>query len=210
MALLPLPLNAITQVTFFGTLADQRIMNTFHFQFQGTPSPSIDYRTYYTALGDELKAVGGMKDKYLDIIPQNMTFNYMHIQTIWPVRQRYVYVTVGELGTSDAGNASTANIAFSIRRVSDIIGQAGVGRVQIPVGSNWMDVGKLALAALPDVTAFTPYMTEVTTTAAPDAEWLPVLFGVHDGGVVSVSEIIESYPEDTLRTMHRRTVRLGE
>lgn len=209
MPLIPLPLNAITQMTFVGSLFEQRIINTFHLQFQGTPSPSVDYRDYYDALLDTVSEPLGMKAKFLAITPTNYTLLSIRLQTIWPTRQRYVERGINEPGGDAPGLALSANSAYSIRRVSDVIGPRGVGRIQIPIGATWMDEGNVAAAAAAPIAAFTPYMETSLFTVGPDAEYLPVLFGV-SGGTAHTSEVIEAQQEYTIRVMRRRTLHVGE
>jgi len=205
----PLPLNAVAQVVISSRLWGQRILNTFYYQFQGVPDSAIDYRAYITALGDELNAPGDLAAKYYACVPHNQNVDFMTVQTVFPIRQRYVKLDINAVGDGAAGNSDTANLAWSMRRVSTTIGPRGVGRVQVPVGTLYRLGGELNPAVgASERTNFGIQMLQETVTTTPPATWVPVLFGI-SGGVTNVSPLVECVPEQTLRVMRRRTVGLG-
>jgi len=205
----PLPLNAVAQVVISSRIFEQRILNTFYYQFIGVADVSVDYTDYLQTLGDELNAPGRLVAKYLACIPENQNVDFLTVQTVFPVRQRYVKLDVNGIGDGSAGLTDTANLAWSMRRVSTTIGPRGVGRVQIPVGLDYRLGGKLNPAVgSSERTNFGLQMLQNEVTVTPAAEWQPVLFGI-SGGVTNVSPLIEATPEQTLRVMRRRTVGLG-
>jgi len=206
---IPLPTGAQVQLTFWGRLFEQVIMNTFRYQAVGTPNPATDYRTYLDDFFSKIELAGGLQEKYLSTLPTNLTVYKKTVQTYWPIRQRYVSDTMSEAGTSSFITASTANVAASIKRMSDTIGPRGVGRVQIPVPAGAMIDGHLQPTYMTgELQDLADQMIETIPGLLGDINWVPVLFGVTDD-VAHTSEIYATEVEDTVRTMHRRTVRLG-
>lgn len=209
--LIPLPTNSIVQLSIFSTLFDQRIINTCRFQFTGVPDPAVDYRQYLGAMSAQLEIAGGLIEDFKDTYPTNLTVQWYRLQPIWPTRLRYMQFLVGAGGTSSFAEARTANLAASIRRVSDVIGPGGVGRVQIPVPEATVANGKLDVDYMnSELTDLANELKQPVVTGAPAATWTPVLFGKNAAGLIHTGEIIDASPEDTVRTMHRRTLRLGE
>jgi len=206
---IPLPLNSITMVSIFSRLAEQRVINTFHYQFEGTPDPDVDYRDYYASLGAALLDPLGLVGAYLPCCPTDMFVETLRIQTIWPIRQRYVKTVIGSAGTATGGAAKTANVAMSIRRVSDTIGPQGVGRIQIPLAQDWQVDGYVDSAAGLAADPLAALMTLPVLGTLEPSTWNPVLFGV-TASVAHTSLIIDASLEETVRVMRRRTVRLGE
>lgn len=214
MAVIPLDAGAVLQVNFFGTLHGQRVMNTFHYMADATPDPLVDYRTYISALKDQLATVDtGLIATLNALWPNNAYMDHMKIQPVYPERQRYVQYPLAIDGTV-GDDADTANVAMSIRRNAEVIGRMGVGRVQIPLADLYRVDGYVDLAALIiPLEAFTDALLAIITTVTPAMTWQPILFGISLDPLapyVNTSPLFTATPEDTIRVMRRRTVRLGE
>lgn len=189
-------------------------MNTFHYQIETTPDPALDYRLYLDALKDKLALPDtGLIATLNALWPTNAFMKYMRIQPIYAQRLRYAQYILGVDGTA-VSVADTANVAMSIRRNGEVIGPMGVGRVQIPLCRDWCVAGYVDLLAIADRTsAFIAAMTTSQITTIPTASWVPVLFGVSlnpENPYVNITPCYSGTPEDTVRVMRRRTVRLGE
>lgn len=208
MPLIPLQGNAIVQVTFRSTLAGQRVLNQFRYHLL-TPAPvDYDYRQAMNDLEGKFTETGGLRDKYIAACPTNQQIADYTLQPIWPIRQRYMTYVIGMPGTATTGVAQTANVAASIRRVTDIIGKKGVGRVQIPATNAGYDDGLLLPDYIADDLAGLRDQIPLNVTTTHGEEWEPVLFSVN-GGITSTSVVVDTEVEDTVRVMRRRTVRLG-
>lgn len=209
MAEIPIQAGAVVQMVFRSDLCGQRVLNTFYYRLSSIlPFPSPDYRGVLNEMADQFDAVGGMRDKYIAACPTNMNIQTYTLQPVWPIRQRYLSYNVATAGLATTGSTNTANIAASIKRVSDVIGPKGVGRVQIPATKNGVANGMVDPAYIAaDLLGLADQMPLGITTAA-GYDFRPILFSVNEG-VTSTTEVIDTVVEDTARVMRRRTVRLG-
>lgn len=210
----PLPENTVVSVNFFSELCGQRVMNTFHYQLESVPNPALDYKVYLDELATKLETVDtGLVATLNALYPTNLFTQYMRIQPIYIDRLRYAQYTLAVNGGAGS-DSDSANVAFSVKRTAEAIGPQGVGRVQIPLCNVWRAEGYVDLAAINTiVTAFANAMLATIVTEVPTATWIPVLFGAgFTEGVpyTHVSPLVSAIPEDTIRVMRRRTVRLGE
>ena len=210
MPVTPLSANAQLFVTMRGELNAQRILNTFQYHLVGTPDPLLDYHDYLDVFLTAFGGAGGMIEKYMQCMPANYVLDRVRLQPTYPVRLRYGDYVMGTTGEF-ANSAKTSNLAASIRRVTDVLGRRGVGRVQMPLPEDTFLEGKLSDADgyVTDLGVFGVQMLEPITTVSPAAVWEPVIFTVV-GGIASTGVLIDAVPEDTVRVMRRRTVRLGE
>lgn len=205
---IPIQPNAVVELIFWSNLAGQKILNTFQYKMASPPPVDLDYRLELNNIADKIQEAGGMQDKYVAACPTNQNIERFTLQPIWPIRQRYLSYNVTLPGGATTGSTNTANLAASIKRVGDVIGRRGVGRVQIPATKNGVVAGIVDptyIAA--DLIGLADQMVLGFSTSTP-IEWQPVLFGV-TGGIAHTAVVIDTEVESTARTMHRRTVGLG-
>jgi len=212
MALPDLPTNSVVLVSFIGNCNGNRIINTFHYRCAVVPAPATEYDNFLDKLFLGINAAGGIIPTFLDTQASNYTLEKVRIQPVYPDRLRYRNYLLLSSGTW-AADSQTVNqtSACSIKRVTNYVGQSGVGRVQILVpdgqfsGGNIVDVnGWIAKANI-----FAVAMGDDVVTAAPVMTWKPCLYG--PGYVTTgVYDVVDWEVETTIRTMHRRTNFLGE
>lgn len=211
---MPLPdlaANTVVLVSFIGNCSNQRIINTFHYRARDAGIPGTQYSAYLDTLFTELTAVGALLSKFRAAMPANYTIEEMRIQPVFPTRQRYISYPLVLSGTWPVDLNSMQNIAASIKRVTNKVGPAGVGRIQVvpPDGQtfngSFVNVNGY-ITALQDLGNT---FLDNLTTAAPGQVWIPVLFGPgYAPG--TLNDLVNWQVETTVRTMHRRTTFLGE
>lgn len=205
----PITADGILLYSLFGTLAGQRIITTFHYKCigaQATEAGELTLTRFLTYQSD----TGGVQTEILKLFPQNYTMDFHQVQQIYPTRIRYVRGLLEEPG-EHAADASTANVALSITRRSTDPTRKGVGHVQIPLADGLYAGGVINLAAI--TAELADFEEAAITSFAPlesPYEFQPVLFGKDPFNVGHSSPIFNMNAQDTVRTMHRRTVRLGE
>jgi len=203
-----LPNNTLLLVSFRGILNGQRIITTFHYRAAGNPTAGTTYVAYLDKL--YLLIAAGLQTKYLDVMPANYLLEVTRLQPIQPMRLRYTEYTVGAPGTL-VDNSNTQNLALSIKRVAVTAGPKGVGRVQIPVAAENVLAGEIDMGGplWANAGIFGVEMIAVQTTVSPGMTWNPCL-PAQNGTNTGDWDLFEFGLEQTARTMHRRTVGLGE
>lgn len=211
---MPLPdlaANTVVLVTFMGNCNGQRIINTFHYRAATAPLPGTPYDSYMNRLFIGLNGIGGLIQRFIDCMSANYTLEGVRLQPVYPTRQRYIYYPLLLSGNFPVFLATAQNSAASIKRVSNVVGPSGVGRIQMVIpeqqasGGVVVDVNGYVTALQTLGGQFLPAIV----TATPTMTWNPCLYG--PGYVTTgVCDLVNWQVEDTVRTMHRRTNFLGE
>jgi len=197
------------QLTFRGTLAAQRILTVLHCQII-TPDPTTSITQDLFAIADRFSApalVGSPLKALLACQATNVTQLELRAQRVWPQRSIYMSAPIGANGTYDAA-CITPNIAASLEKRTTHSGRKGIGRVQIAgVPTEVVSDGLLGgpYRALMDDLGFALVGT-YTLPASP----LQLSFCLPSANGDPSYRIFGWVSMDTVRTMHRRTVRLGE
>lgn len=206
-----LAVDDVVEVSFRGTLYGQRILTVLHYAVvTATAGSTIDQLQTIAA---SLNASTGSQDpvgKMLALQSNDYTLDAIRTQVVSPQRSIYVQVANGNSGL--VGDiAATPNIALSITKRGFEGGRKSIGRLQlagvpsINISQGKWDVVGLAGALGDFVTAlknsFTPAGLAVTIT--------PVIF--NPTAPAPHYQAIWSWTvNDEVRTMHRRTLFLGE
>jgi len=203
--------NDIFQVTLRGDLLSQEILSVLHYRVNilGTASTEA---TFLADLADTLNASGAgcpLVDKYIAAAGNNYTLQAVRAQRVYPARTVYVEAVSGTPG-GQAGACLTANNAASIFKRTNTPGRMGVGRLQyglVPglkyTGGTIENVYKTGpLLDVASAVIFT-FVTTLFTT-----EMRPCLYNPNAVGP-KFSDLFVTGVEDTARTMHRRTLRVG-
>lgn len=195
-----------------GQLLDQTIINTSHYVCNTAgPSGPTDEQVLHLAnvVGNGL---GGnvFKDKLLAAVTPEYTLQQVTAQRIWPTRTYMQTYEVGAPGTMAPGVCTSANYAVSITRRSDSATRDGQGRWQLAgAPASRMNAGLWNLLYREgEVLDFANQLkTNVNGTTFP-ITWVPCLYT--PGNLPSRYRIIVAVNvHDTIRTMHRRTLRVG-
>jgi hypothetical protein len=128
---------------------------------------------------------------------------------VFPNRSIYMKSAVGITGDLMSA-AKTPNIALSIEKRSSRPGRRGVGRLQLAgVPENSYLAGEFDPSYMTDVKLdFDAQLTGLISVTATSAVYAPCLYG--GLAVTSDDDVFAIQPKSSVRTMHRRTVRVGE
>lgn len=200
----------IIQLTFRGTLNSQRILSTFAYRIADLGTGAVLRWDFYDQMHTAINTATKMKDKFLACIASNYTLESSRYQYVIPLRR--IFRDFGELSPgARAGNAVAPNLAASIERRSDVVGREGIGRLQMP-GMLAADIvaGYLSGTYATLAGALATEMEQSLIVGPNSIIADPCLFGFNISGTPHWSNIIGANVQGTARTMHRRTVGLGE
>lgn len=204
--------GAIIQLSLRGTMFSQRILNILHYVVI-SPGTSGTVLGQLQDLVDTLANDGDgglLISKFLATQSASYSLDSIRAQVVDPTRSPFAENTAIQVGTA-AGTSNTANVAVSITKKSDVGGRHGIGRMQLAgVPSSQIASGRVqgAFAAGP-LKALADALKFNIITAPSNVTMEPVIY---NPGVVpfNYSQIIQTTVQDTVRTMHRRTLFVGE
>lgn len=141
------------------------------------------------------------------LVGPSLLFDSVRVQKVWTTRGVYAEEAMGVTGTN-ANDASTANIAVSIEKRTLRPGRRGIGSVHVGgVPALKITGGEVDAAYLTSMQTcwenLLPLQTDVT-----GGVWSYCLFGGQT--VSSTDDIMAVQAKTAARTMHRRTLRVGE
>ena len=206
-----LALNDVVQVSFRGTLYGQRMLNILHYVV-GVVGSGSDVSQLDILVSNILTGGGSVDPRtpFLACIGTEYTLDTIRAQRVHPTRTIYMEAVDGGGGAYGSGTEVT-NISASIEKRTQKAGRMGIGRIQIPgVPTLAMNNGELTNAYLTgpmeDLAAVLP---QSLTTTGPVVTYVPCLFNPTDPGV-KFAVLFDCIPKAEIRTMHRRTLRVGE
>jgi len=201
----------IVQVSFFQTMYAQRILNVVHAhvtEVTGTP----DYFTAMQQLADTLAAAflpAGALNGWISNVTDDIRFNEIRCQTIFPVRLPYCRAIMGADGVLAGGGITPPNTALSVTKRTVEVGRKYVGRVQVAgLDPNMMVNGLFDNVYLGNIEQAFEWLEDEFDDPAAGFKIRWCLFNADD--LPPFTDIHQVVAQDTIRTMHRRTVRLGE
>lgn len=197
-------------VTFVGRMYSQTILNTFWFRLSQL-GPQATINALMDDMNTQLMLGARLQDKFIACVPPEYAHLENWIQCIAPTRYAKKRYTVAEVG-GDL-DATTSNIDAVITRRGELANRKNVSALYVPlsdapdnVANGLLDPGgvKVALAALA-----LEMLQVITTAGAPGAVLRPVIFQpkANPGGISY--DITETFVQDTVRVMTRRTVGRG-
>lgn len=207
-----LAVNDIIQVSFDGDLLGQRILSVLHYAVQSLGT-STNELANLTDLADTIETGGAgvpIADKYLDAAAQNYTLQRIRTQRVSPARTIYVEAVRADTGTI-ATDADLSNVAASLFKRTGTPGRMGIGRLQFaPIPKTKLVHGVLdSTYKTTELKDLADSMVLGITGAAFGTVYVPCLYNPTAAGL-KFSQLFEVIVEDTTRTMHRRTLRVGE
>lgn len=207
---MPIPVGNTVRIAYFATLFGQRIMSVFHYEVTANLSSNsllADLQIIAGTFSNSVVAGTPIK-ALLPLTTAQMQWDYVRAQVVSPAMTVYRQALIGQPGTH-AGQTLMPNDAMSITKKSELFGRRGIGHIQLAgVPSEQIVAGKFtanyqAEAALNVIDLVLPVNTQ-----APQITLKHVLFHGIESGVPN-STVQQLIPQDTVRTMHRRTVGLG-
>jgi hypothetical protein len=200
----------ILRVSIFQILNSQRLLTVLHFRVSVAPG-SGTYMSQMKEVSDlvagniegELGQLGG----WSALVSQQLRFDKVRCQRVFGTRDIYMETLMNKTG-NNIEDAVAPNLACSIEKRTTTFGPSGIGRVQ--------------MGGIPKT---------VTSNGVLDSTWRILVKDVWDdlttewalGGTFKIrpvivpaegpmlpNDIVDVVVQDTIRTMHRRTLRLGE
>lgn len=198
----------ILEVTARATLFGQTVLFTSHYRFDNT-SPAADGPFTVTTALNEWNAVAGQLGFLESLQTPDITYNEIKAQIVYPTRRPYISQAPAAVAGTRAGDCKQPNDALFINKQSAVAARGRHG--------GW-HVGAPPAA---DIAGgfFTPAYINAANTAAivlagplaallvGDHLWTPVIWSPQQPTTPSV--ILAARAQETVRTMHRRTVGLG-
>ena len=201
----------VVQVSIRSTLFDQRILNILHYvvNVPHTGSDLDQLKDIATSIANDTGSQP-IVSTLLALFSPELQIDDIRAQKVYPTRTIYQQTAVGQNGTNVAG-VKTANTAMSFTKRSETPGRKGIGRIQLAgIGDGYMVAGKWDLAGIgAEVLAVRNALVGTYTTATTPITLVPCIFNP-TGAPSHYSPVLSFDFEDTVRTMHRRTLRLGE
>jgi len=194
-------------VTFVGDLLNQRIINTYWYGVStiiGTPDAN--------AFADEMRAVliasGGLRQKFLACVPQNYVLQFMWIQRVDSPRLLKKIYPDNSPGTW-AVDTDASNLACTVTRRGQLAIKQAIGSSHVPISSDPTAIiaGEISITLNG---LFNTYANEMldSLNLATLGQLFPI---IRNGTATNAYQAVTSvtvHPE--VRTMRRRTLRLGE
>lgn len=201
----------IVQVSFRSTLFNQRVLNIFHYvvNVAGTGTTIEQLQAMANGFVADAMGVNFMTDFLLALGP---AFNLDSIRTqrVYPTRSIYTESTADMNGTF-ATDTELSNVAASILKRTETPGRMGIGRVQLAgIPTAAYANGELTAAYLAtEMSNFAQDMLQPLNEPARGVTYIPCIYNPTAGGA-KYSVLVAATPQSSIRTMHRRTVRVGE
>lgn len=201
--------GAILEASLRGRLYGQRTISLFHYRFE-TGSGPTDGPSMINTFNPLFNGAGAGKivKEYMHPLAENFTLEEVVYQWIFPVRYARVVkspaVSTGEV----VDTAAPPNLALAISKKGDGAGRNNVGTLHmpgIPLGD--IDGGNFTVAGLD---SFGDLLTALHQSINIEfgVNFVPVL--LHRSNPAVSVDITAANSNETVRTMHRRTVGLGE
>jgi hypothetical protein len=203
--------NDIVAVSFRGTLFSQRILNIFHYVVSVAGTGTVVEQLQAFANGFIVDALGcNFQTDFLACLAPSYVLDEVRTQRVYPTRSIYTTATADVPGTY-ATDTEVANIAASILKRTETPGRMGIGRVQLAgIPTAVYENGGLTNAyANGQLSNLATDMLFSLTEPARTVTYVPCLYNPSSTGE-KFSVLSAATPQLSLRTMHRRTLRVGE
>jgi len=206
---MPLAVNDVVRIVVFQELFSQRLMNVLHYRVVVAADPGVTEAEELTELS--LRVANTTLNpmlKWLPAVASELLFVSARAQKVYPTRGVYQQSPMVVEGTH-VGTATTANVAASITKRSLRPLRKGVGHIQIGgIPQEGYAEGTLEPEYLGIVEDLKEVLAASIIVPGTSAEYRPCLWG---GQVPTEDDDLwELVVQKEVRTMHRRTVRLGE
>jgi len=208
----PVQGGAIIEVSNIGVLNGQRVMNVWHYRFDGAPTPIVD--------GDELQselraviqggAAAGLLPALRAMCVEPMDWQRIRYQWIAPIRYSPVDVTVGNGPGADVAVPLPQNVCGVVTLQSIFAGPGSTGRKHFGgLSVDAIEAGLVTAAFKAAAILVMETMSSPVPTPAVqiNSSLVPV---VYDRVDYTISVPWTGYTiQDTSRVLRRRTVGVG-
>lgn len=205
----PIAVNDVIRVTFFQTMFEQRILTVLHARVTVAPATGTSYFQAMDAMAIRVGAPGSAPiASWKTLVTSSLLFDSVRCQRVFPTKDVYFGANILELGTN-AGTSTMANNAMSIEKKTLRFGESGVGRIQMAgVPNDQIEDGIFKGAYIGQAEAAWDDILGDQTVTGIAMTFRYCLF--HGGAPEESDDLFDVIPQATVRTMHRRTVRVGE
>ena len=199
----------VIRVTYWQRLFEQRLYTVLHMRCKTPPSAGtsdLDALQHISALMGNVTFP--LLANWRSLVVNDLQFDSVRVQRVWPTRSFYTEQPIGLTG-QHTGTANTANVAVSIEKRTLHPLRRGIGRIQMAgTPASLMSGGSWNATYLEDCRVV---WSDLTTTLDVTADGGQYRFCLWNGRAVTADDDIQFIqPKDTVRTMHRRTLRIGE
>lgn len=204
---MPYPINdgAFAQLALMGRVNGQRVMNVFHYRFNG--SSITDGEARLGVLIDAWDAPLGIAANFLEMLADSYLLETIRAQWILPIRYRYTDNGAFNQNGTIVADLLPQNTQATIEWRPDVGGSRVNGGTRVgglPVTANLGGLWTGASRTASDIFAAS-FILPVTLA---EGELVPVVF---NRLAPATSRVITDWViKDSLRVLRRRTVGLGE
>lgn len=201
--------GAILEATIRGRNQDQRILSLFHYRYISTSAPQdgVDViNTFNTKFNTA--AVASMVGAFAAAAPLTAVFDEVVYQWVFPTRRARLVKSPARTAGLREDTLAPSNIGLFVEKLSDEAGRHGHGGLHWGyVGSSDYDGNNFTLGALTNMDNIRARMVE-TINLEFGIDMVPLIF--NRTAPVNSIEVTGTVIKPGVRTMHRRTVGLGE
>lgn len=200
------PVGSIVNYTIQGELANQLVMNEFHYVTSGSSAPDIDI--FMSAVNTTLVGVGKLFDTWTAYVNNALVNIKTRVQVIYPVR--YAYKEFVNTTTTGAGLGLPAppNVSCVFTRRGVDAGRGNVGTTHLP-GINLNDIsnGRVTAGAQTNIGTIAAQAIATVASGIAGVNLIPILYkrSAPGSSVPPKTYIVQT----TTRIERRRTVGLG-
>lgn len=201
--------GAILEASIKGRYQGQRILSLFHYRYIST-SPPADGLTTINDFNAKFNTVGAASvlGAYCQAAPEDYTCEEVVYQWLSPTRRARVPKTPALVAGSRASDPAPTNISIFIEKLSDMAGRHGHG------GLHWglllatdYDGNTLSLGGIANLDTLRTRMAE-SVNLDFGIDMVPLIF--NRAAPTDSVEVTGTVVKEGVRTMHRRTVGVGE
>lgn len=206
---MPSFVNDVIRVTYWQRLYEQRILTVLHLRVVTPPAGSVSIATELSELSEVLASpTHDLLSGWASNVSEDLLFDEVRCQIVHPNRTQYQVSAIGISGGM-AEPSPTANVAVSIQKRTLRVGRRGNGRVQMAgIPASAIVDGDLTGLYLAAVDADWQELLDPVFVTETSGNYHWCLYGGQD--VDANDDIFDVNAKQTLRTMHRRTLRVGE
>lgn len=202
----PITSLSILQVVFEGKHDGQQVISVMSYIYDDlTTKP--DGRAEIVSVLSQVMAPDGLYEKYIACVSVDVSDIRCYGQFITPIRYAYVRAVGDGVSGANAGPCLPSNTAQVVSRRGDLADRANISDIHLP----GVPVGAVISSELtgPQLTLLQSFGTASVQpyVSATGGNYQPVAF--HRESPVLSRKLTESFPQDTVRVMRRRTVGLG-
>ena len=201
--------GAIMQVSFEMVQFNQKMLSIFHFMYQTGGAP-VDGNTLINQADAiiNLTTAGALLADHVTATHESVKYEDIVYQWIWPIRYARV-VKAPALSQGDVtGTPCPPNVAAALTKRADTSGRHYVGTLHMP----GLIIENITEGVLNSggVAEYDAILSSLKTVMVPAVftKLIPVIY--QRSAPASSGQIMTTDYQPTVRTMHRRTVGLGQ